>query len=265
MDKPLERIQLEFATALLHVNAEQRLLGSLAGDEAKNRNRVALYRGNLTQTWQKVLASTYPVLHALMGDSFFLMLSHEYGTADPAGSGDLNRFGSRMADLLEAWPPSATYRYLADVARLEWLIHRAYFAANAMTWSPDRWAQCAPETLENSSIRLHPAVELLHTSTSAADLWRASRDFGEELEPHGVERAQRMVIARPRWIPEVLVVSPNAFAMLGELRDGATMGAALDAALARESDFDFASHWREWVEHGIVVSPSPYRTTFSRP
>jgi hypothetical protein len=256
MDKALEHVQLEFATALLHVNAERGLLGSLVGDETKNRNRVALYRDNLSQTWHKVLSSAYPVLRALLGDGFFLTLSREYGTADPAWSGDLNRFGSRMAELLEAWPPTATYRYLADVARLEWLVHRAHFAADAVTRSPDRWAQCALETLENSSIRLHPAVELLHTSTSAADRWLASRDSGENLEPRDVERPQWMVVARPRWIPEVVAVSPNAFAMLGDLRDGATMGDALDAALARDSNFDFESNWRAWIEHGIVVSPA---------
>jgi hypothetical protein len=255
MDKSLEGMQREFATALLHVNAEQRLLGSLDGDEARNRNRVALYRGNLTQTWLKVLSGAYPVLRALVGDGFFLTLSREYGMADPAGSGDLNRFGSRMAELLEAWPPSAPYRYLADVARLEWLVHRAFFAADATPWSAERWAQCTPEAIESSSIRVHPAVELLHTSTSAADLWLSSQDSDEELEPHDVERPQWMVVARPRWVPKVVVVSPDAFAMLDALRSGAPLGVALDAALARNSNFDFAGNWQAWIKHGIVVSP----------
>jgi hypothetical protein len=201
------------------------------------------------------------VLRALVGDGFFLTLSREYGMADPAGSGDLNRFGSRMAELLEAWPPSAPYRYLADVARLEWLVHRAYFATDATPWSAERWAQCAPEAIESSWIRIHPAVKLLHTSTNAADLWLASQDSGEELEPHDVERPQWMVVARPRWIPKVVVVSSDAVAMLDALRNGATLGAAFDPALARDSDFDFARNWRSWIEYGIVVAPLSEKST----
>ncbi|MBB5460169.1 DNA-binding domain-containing protein [Paraburkholderia sp. Cpub6] len=254
MDKTLEDVQLDFATALLNVNAEQRLLQVLVGDEAKNRKRVALYRDNLRQMWHRVLASAYPVLRELLGDDFFLSLSREYGAADPAWSGDLNRFGSRMAELLEAWPPTATYRYLADVARLEWLVHRAYFAADAVTLTADGQARCTRETLENSSLRLHPAVELLHTSTSAADLWLSAHDSGQNLEPRDYERPQWMVVVRPRWIPDVMVISPTAFAMLHDLRDGAAMGDALDAALVRDSNFDFERDWQAWINHGIVVT-----------
>lgn len=70
-----------------------------------------------------------------------------------------------------------------------------------------------------------------------------------------------MVVARSRWTPEVVVVSPNAFAMLGDLRDGATMGDALDAALVRDCNFDFESNWRAWIDHGIVVSPVSEKST----
>lgn len=131
MSERLKHVQLEFVTSLLHPDAEQRLLGALVGDETNNRERVARYRARLWRTWHRVLACAYPVLRSLMGDDFFLTLSREYGIADPIRSGDLNRFGSRMAELLEAWPPTATCRHLADVARLEWLVHRACFAADA--------------------------------------------------------------------------------------------------------------------------------------
>lgn len=254
MNKPLGDVQLQFATSLLHVNTERQLLGSLVGDEAKNRNRVAQYRANLWRTWHKVLASAYPLVRTLLGDDFFLTLSCEYGTADPARSGDFNQFGSRMAELLEAWPPTAAYRYLTDVARLEWLVHRAYFADDVATQSPEQWVQRAPETLKSYPIQLHPAVQLLHTSTRAADRWLTFRASGEKPILSDVERPQWMVVARPRWIPEVVVVSPNAFAMLVELRNGAKIAEARDAALARDCNFDFEHNWQTWIEHGIVIA-----------
>ncbi|WP_280923154.1 hypothetical protein [Paraburkholderia sp. LEh10] len=42
--------------------------------------------------------------------------------------------------------------------------------------------------------------------------------------------------------------------MLRDLRNGAAMGDALDAALARDSDFDFEHNWQAWINHGMVVS-----------
>ncbi|WP_254213924.1 hypothetical protein [Burkholderia multivorans] len=63
-----------------------------------------------------------------------------------------------------------------------------------------------------------------------------------------------MIVARPQWIPEVIAVSRNAFAMLSDLRDGATIGDAYDAALARDRSFDFERNWQTWVERGIIVA-----------
>lgn len=254
MDKPLKEVQREFVEALLHLTAEQRLLDTLVGEDVRNRNRLALYRGNLTGTWHKVLASAYPVLHALVGDEFFVALSREYGVADPSGSGDLNQFGHRMADLLTSWSPSAPHRYLADIARLEWAVHQAYFAADALPWSVERWARHAPHVLEAGGISLNPAVALLRTSTSAADLWFAYQETGSESVVHDIEAPQWIVVSRPHWIPKVQAVTPAVFEMLEALRLGESLGAALDIALTLDGNFDFGATWRNWIEQKIVVA-----------
>nr|WP_255220155.1 DNA-binding domain-containing protein [Burkholderia glumae] len=239
---------------MLHPDAGKRMLGMLAGKDTRNWNRLALYRGNLTGTWHQVLASAYPVVHALIGDAFFVALSREYGLADPASSGDLNQFGHRMSELLASWPPTAPYRYLADVARLEWAVHRAYFAAEAMSWSAEQWARLAPDTLESAFLSLDPAVELLHTSTSAADLWLAHQEDGNEQTVHDIDAPQWIVVSRPRWLPVVHAVTPATFGMLAALRRHESLGAALDVALAIDRDFDFATAWRTWIERKIIVA-----------
>ncbi|KAB0642240.1 DNA-binding domain-containing protein [Burkholderia latens] len=260
MRESLKQVQLEFATSLLHTNAETALLARLAGDVAKNRNRVAHYRDHLRHTWHRALASAYPVLHSLMGEAFFVALSREYGTADPSRSSDLNRFGSRMAELLEAWPPTATLRYLADVARLEWVLHRARYAADAVTRPSSRWTYATVEALENCSILFHPAVELVHTSTRAADRWRMFRSSGEKPALSDADHPQWSVVARVGWTPDVLVISENAFAMLTELRDGATIGDAHRSAVSRDASFDFDRHWHQWIRHGIVATADVRRS-----
>ncbi|MBU6486892.1 MAG: putative DNA-binding domain-containing protein [Burkholderiales bacterium] len=254
MDKSLKEVQREFVEALLHPAAGQRVLDTLVGEDTHNQNRLALYRGNLTGTWHSVLASAYPVVHALVGEDFFVALSREYGLADPSSSGDLNQFGHRMADLLTSWPPSAPYRYLADIARLEWAVHQAYFAADVFPWSVERWARHAPHVLEAAAISLNPAVALLRTSTSAADMWIAYQESGSESVVHDIEAPQWIVVSRPQWIPKVQAVTPAAFEMLEALRLGESLGAALDIALTVDGNFDFGATWRSWIEQKIVVA-----------
>ena len=47
-----------------------------------------------------------------------------------SASGGLNELGGHLADFLPAFAPARELPYLADVARLEWLVHKAHYAAD---------------------------------------------------------------------------------------------------------------------------------------
>ncbi|MDL2357173.1 MAG: DUF692 family protein, partial [Pseudomonadota bacterium] len=92
---------------------------------------LALYRGNLTATWEKTLSAAYPVLRQLVGDEFFGGLTRAYGMRHPSDDADLNRFGATFAHFLGGFAHVADYPYLADMARLEWALHRAHYGPDA--------------------------------------------------------------------------------------------------------------------------------------
>lgn len=261
MIKRLEDIQRAFADALTHPDTEARVLGILSGDERRNRSRLALYRGNLTQSWHNVLAAAYPVLRALTGDDFFHALTREYGRTHPSGTGDLNRFGHQLADLLRVWPPCFPYPYFADIARLEWAVHRAHFAADVSPLPPEGWLQHDPDILADSPVILHPAVELVSSPWRIADIWFAHQGARPATVGAGIQHPQHVVIARPLWIARVIALPPAAFCALDALRRGEAMGRAIDAALVQDTTFDFATNWRIWVEQAIVIAPDVASTT----
>ncbi|TAM85090.1 DUF2063 domain-containing protein [bacterium] len=254
MTMPLKDLQRRFSDALLHVGAEDGFLQLVTGGDAQ-RSRLALYRGNLMQTWHKVLSAAYPVLHEMVGEDCFVALTRVYGPTYPSCSGDLNRFGRHMSELLRAWPPCSAYPYLADLACLEWAVHRAYFAADKTSLSPEDWLQYTPDVLEGSGILLHPAVELVSSRWNIADIWYGHQLRESTLSEMAVARPQHVIIGRPWWIPIVIPVSSAGLAALVALRGGATLGGAIDTALAQDEQFDFASNWRTWVDHAIVVEP----------
>lgn len=261
MIKPLKDAQRAFADALTHPDTEARVLDMLNGDARRNHNRLALYRGNLTQTWLNVLSAAYPVVRALTGDDFFHALAREYGRTRPSASGDLNQFGHQLADLLRAWPPCSGYPYLSDIARLEWALHRAHFAADMSPLAPEDWLHYDPDVLADSPVILHPAVELVASSWRIADIWFAHESSGLATMSDDIQRPQYVVVARPLWKAHVIALSPAAFCALEALRRGEVMGLAIDAAQATETTFDFASNWRMWVEQAIVIAPDVASTT----
>ena len=216
-----------------------------------NLQRLGLYRGNLTTTWTKTLSAAYPVLLALVGDEFFCGLSRAYGAAHPSGNADLHHFGASLADLLAAFPPVANYPYLPDMARLEWALHRAYYAPDAAPLAATTLADWSPARFETARARLHPACQLISSDWDVAGLWQAHQP-GATMTP-AVCRQTHALVLRPAWTPQVLALSAAAHAALTLLAAGATMGQALDAACASDPAFDVAAQLQAWLRLAVLT------------
>ncbi len=242
--------QQAFATALLDTAAA---LSSFAGEAVLER--FSLYRGNLSATWRRTLGHAYPVVLALVGEEFFGGLARAYGRQYPSDNADLNQFGERFADFLAVFPPVADLPYLPDMARLEWAVHLAHYAADAQGMAPESLAAMHPDQLEARCFTLHPACALLASNWQVAVLWQAHQDGeGQGVFPQDMQVASCALVCRPRWKTQVLVVDAAAHAALLALRQGQTFGAALDAAFELDPAFDLAARLRQWLAHAVLTA-----------
>lgn len=242
--------QQAFAAALLDTAAT---LPSFAG--AAVPQRFSLYRGNLSATWRRTLGHAYPVVLALVGADFFCGLARAYGRQYPSDSADLNQFGTCFADFLAAFPPVAAFPYLPDMARLEWAVHLAHYAADAQALAPESLVALHPDQLEVRRFSLHPACALLASDWQVAALWQAHQEGEEQGRfPQDMQVASWTLVCRVRWKAQVLRVDAAAHAALLALRQGQTFGAALDAAFERDPAFDLAAHLRQWLAHAVLAA-----------
>jgi hypothetical protein len=239
--------QQAFATALFQPDTAVPLLARLKGDE----HRLALYRGNLTATWDKALSAAYPVLRQLVGAEFFSALSRAYGMAHPSTDADLNQFGGTFASFLENFEHVVGYPYMPDMARLEWALHRAYFAPDA---SGIDITALSPEQLEAACFHLHPACSLFNSGWAVVPLWLAHQSGSGVDFPAQMAAPSFAVVARPHWKAELAPLSQAAHAALAVLSEGGTFGAALDAAFELDDDFDVAAHLRQWLDLSLFTA-----------
>ncbi|HXH04204.1 MAG TPA: DNA-binding domain-containing protein, partial [Candidatus Competibacteraceae bacterium] len=127
----LRKLQSAFAAAVYEGRVPAALAELIVGDGLAPAARLGLYRNNTVLNLGDALAAAYPVLQRLLGADCFRALARAYIGAHPSRSGDLHDYGDALADFLAGLPELAALPYLADVARLEWRVHRAYFAAEA--------------------------------------------------------------------------------------------------------------------------------------
>ena len=242
--------QALFADALFEPEQQDAALALFRGSD--NAQRFALYRGNLVATWSKTLAGAYPVLQALVGEEFFAALARAYGMANPSQDNDLNRFGASFAGFLDTFEHVAGYPYFGDMARLEWALHCAHYAADAPALDPARLAALGPAQFETLRVTLAPACALHASPWATVALWQAHQPGGPAF-PEELHAASLAVVARPLWKTELAALTPAAHAALACLAGGATMGAALDTAFELDDDFDVGTHLRQWLELGLLA------------
>lgn len=249
--KPLSPATTRASTAIKG-NTSPEPQVQLAADPADAlRQRLGLYRGNVRAHWRAALANAYPVLLALVGGAYFDALSLAYTRTHPSRSGDLNRFGDALPAFIGNYERDSRFRYFADVARLEWALHIACFAADVTTFTPQQWLDLGDARLLDTQLAVHPACTAIASDYAVADIWRAHQPGG--VFPPQLDVRTWSLVVRPRWQPTVLAHSEAAHATFIALQGEKTLAEALDAAFAIDPEFDFATQWRAWIAASAIT------------
>jgi len=254
MSLPLERLQAGFAAALAEPALGVMIEPRLATAPERLRARMALYRANAASAARAALASAYPVVRALVGDEFFGGLARAYGRAHPSVDGDLNCFGAKLAAFVAGDERLRGLPYLADVAVLEWAVHRAHYAADAAPVTRDAVAAMSAAELLSARFAVHPACAWIDSHFPLAGIWRAHAHAGVAL-PASLDCAETALVVRPHWRADVLASSAAEIAALEQVRAGADMGEVIAAGLAADRAFDFPKALLRWIDNAIIVGP----------
>lgn len=94
----------------------------------------------------------------------------------PSRNGDIHAFGERFPDFIEHFEPASALPYLADVARLEWLAHRAFHAADCDALELGRLAELSETQLAELHVKLHPSLHLMQSNLPVNRIWQANQE-----------------------------------------------------------------------------------------
>lgn len=222
---------------------QQRAFAAALLDAASGPPRMQVYRANVFGNWRAALGGAYPLVRAIVGSEYFELLARDYAQATPSTSGDLHDYGERLAPFLEGHAQTQDLPYLPDVARLEWLAHRAYYAADAVPLDLSRPTEA----------RLAPHCALITSAWPLQRIWEAHQEHGDPATVDLSAGADRVLVHRPRWRVEVCSLRAGDYRFLEQLHAGAGLGAALEAAVAEDSAFVARAAFAAWVQAGVIT------------
>jgi hypothetical protein len=248
----LLEVQRGFLEAVLGRLADAAPL--IAGAPADAEARVGVYANNAATNFLDGLRLTYPAVRRLTGDAYFDQAAHAYRSGHPSRSGDLQWAGREFAQFLAQRHADDAYRYLGEVARLEWLVQESLLAADHPPFDLQRLATVAPEHYDELRFRLHPAARLFASIFPAYTIWDAN--VGTETEPEVIDLSQgpeRLLITRRGGRSAFFRLDAPEWAFLEALAAGANFAAALAAASAAEPEFDPGATLQKFVLAETIV------------
>lgn len=175
--------------------------------------RLSVYSKNISGGRIKALTGAFPVCYQILGEECFNAIAAEYVNENPSKARDLNVYGESFPLTLERvisqYKEFTELPYLAELARLEWAYHRAYYTDGHWPIMRD-----GDSLNEQPKIHINQSLTLITSSFPLDKIWQNNR---EEQGAQIIESDKEhycFLIYRKRFWPEVHEISSDEYAFI---------------------------------------------------
>ena len=214
--------------------------------------RFAVYRNNVAVSLVGAMKAQFPAVTTLLGDELFSRLALAYVRQVPPRSVLLFEIGEAYDSFLRDSGAIARHPFVADVARLEYLMACAQHAADAAITDAAVLLKLSEVELQHVTFEWHPAAHLFEANSPAVTICRENRDGGE---PSVIARwtGESALITRPSMAVDVRLLPVGGHAFLSAIRSGQTLELAAAKGFEANGEFDLATNIAGMFAAGAIA------------
>jgi hypothetical protein len=229
--------------------------GAIAPEHA-----LSVYAGNARTNFIESLISSFPAIRRLVGEDYFRQCARGFHARHPSLSGDLQPAGLRFPQHLSQLHRDDEFRYLGEVARLEWLIQETLLAADHGPLDLANLGAVGAGDYDDLRFRPHPSARLFASQFPCLDIWEAN--VGSDAEPELIDLGagpDRVLLVRNRGQLKCHRLTHGEQAFLQSVLAGERFAAAVASGAHRGKldaagdGFDAAAALQRFVLAGVIV------------
>lgn len=221
--------------------------------------RFGVYRNNVFAGLVGVLEDRFPATRRITGEEFFAGFAREFVERHPPRSPALVFYGGAFADVIRSAPECDDVPYLADVAAIEWEIHRCYHAADEPVLQARDLGRASADP-SGLTFRLAASTGFVASEYPAYSLWR----MNASAEPDGpvllAKVGESALITRLDYRCHVEPLGPGGGTFVAQLASGRTLADAAAAATSVSSDFRLDQTLGLLLRQGALAALSATRS-----
>lgn len=232
----LQQHVAEFSSVLIDPSLEEKkLFINKIKDSSKISPQLAIdiYKNNTRGARVNALKAIYPACKNILGDDIFHAIAKEFVNADVIGSSDLNDYGvafdQHLMSILKAGRLPEQYHYFPDLARLELLVHAAYYANDDPIFDFELF-ESSVQKGKQIFFRMSDSLGLLAFQTPVYEIWKNNykpESFGGS-SVQSISKTQYLLIHREENIPLVVIINDYEYRMLDAFINNQSLQTVID-------------------------------------
>ena len=231
----LKELQTNFADHLYNKN--NKICAVISPSKISPENRLQVYRNNVFGNFDGVLESIFEVTKKIIGEEEFEKLAKKYHQKYYSQSGDLNDYG-------EFFPKVFSTKILKELAELEWLFHRSYFAPDRTKIDLKKLQNLNEEKFFKLKFKLHPSCHLLASNYPIYRIWKNHKKKTGKKEFILIERALDNC--------QIHNLSEVEFQFLKQIEEGKNIYKIYQKMAKQNHQFDIGTLINKYVSIGIL-------------
>jgi hypothetical protein len=223
----------------LHEAFAEALADPRAPSPVADARGFAVHRNNRAYGLVEAMRAQFPAVARLMGRDAFADAALAHIRLHPPRSPVMVQIGATFADFIESAGIAQAYRFLPDIARLEYAMAIAQHAADDPILGIEALQRIDANRLVDVCFSLHASAFVVQSAFPVVTICAENRS---ESEPAGnIDwRAEDALVTRPAFDVQVAILPPGGAVFVQALACGASLGDAAASALEAQPEFDLA-------------------------
>jgi hypothetical protein len=227
------------------------------GDERLSAaERVDIYANAYFFRLLECLGEDFPATLAVLGADSFAAVVKEYLLEHPPTEPSILYAGLYLADFLNDHPFAERWPFIADLARLERAVLDVFHAADAPALSLETLHAVPSEDWPALKLRMHPAVEIVHSEWRISDVLHTVEQGREWTDPEHEEAS--VLVWRQNALVNYRNLEPVERDVLVIVSKGASFAAVCEAVAAGAEEPNrvalIGRLMARWLADGIIMT-----------